>query len=87
MSFTVACYTRGCRWKRTGAGTPAEALRWGQWHAVEMKWRGGQAHDTTCFLSAGHTSATACNRDSSSRTLPAPRTTQVSGSSARWTGR
>jgi len=52
MSFTAACYTRGCGWKRTGAATPAEALRWGQWHAVEMKWRAGQAHDTTCFLSA-----------------------------------
>jgi hypothetical protein len=50
MSFTAACYTRGCGWKRTGARAAAEALRWGQRHALEMKWRTGQAHETTCSV-------------------------------------
>jgi hypothetical protein len=49
MSFTAACYTRGCGWKKTNAKDAAEAQRWGQWHAVEMKLKAGQMHETNFF--------------------------------------
>jgi len=46
MSFTAACYTPGCGWKKKTARDAAEALRWGQWHTVEMKLKTGRRHDT-----------------------------------------
>ncbi len=55
MSFTAACYTRGCGWKREHAKDGAEAHRWGQWHAVEMKLKTGQGHTTSFFSNADAT--------------------------------
>ncbi len=49
MSFTAACYTRGCGWKKRDAKSAAEAHRYGQWHAVEMKLKTGQGHETNFF--------------------------------------
>ena len=50
MSFTAACYTRGCGWKKSNAKDAGEAHRWGQWHAVEMKLKSGQGHETNFFF-------------------------------------
>ncbi len=65
MSFTAACYTRGCGWKRSNAKDAAEAHRWGQWHAVEMKLKSGQGHDTNFFYNGDEEpakAATASNK-------------------------
>jgi len=59
MSFTAACYTRGCGWKRENAKDAGEALRWGQWHAVEMKLKTGRGHETSCFDEGAATPAAA----------------------------
>lgn len=49
MSFTAACYTRGCGWKKRDAKTAAEAQHLGAWHAVAMKLKTGQGHETSFF--------------------------------------
>lgn len=65
MSFTAACYTAGCGWKKDNAKDATEAQQWGQWHALEMKWKTGRSHDTKFFKTAV--------RDSSARS---PRSTE-----------
>ncbi|HTU00884.1 MAG TPA: hypothetical protein VMG58_03670 [Candidatus Sulfotelmatobacter sp.] len=49
MSYTAACYTKGCGWKREHAETGREAKAWGQWHEVAVKLKTGQRHETTFF--------------------------------------